>query len=112
MTSRNGKENILLALAIGALFGAGAALLLAPQSGEKTRRDIRRLGRRARDKAEALKTQLTDSIDHMAEGVWDKIQEDFDRGREWTDQTLADLQKALDSGKEFISGEIDRIRNS
>ncbi|HEX7941255.1 MAG TPA: YtxH domain-containing protein, partial [Gemmatimonadaceae bacterium] len=46
-------------LAIGLLFGAGAALLMAPQSGEETRdlleRRARRLGHRAADRWDDLR---------------------------------------------------------
>jgi gas vesicle protein len=38
----------MVAFALGALAGAAAALLLAPQSGEKTRRKVRDTVRRAR----------------------------------------------------------------
>jgi gas vesicle protein len=39
----------MVAFALGALAGAAAALLLAPQSGEKTRRKVRDTVRRARE---------------------------------------------------------------
>jgi gas vesicle protein len=45
-------------LLVGALVGAGAALLLAPQSGEETRTTIRRKARVAR---------------HRANDAWDEL---------------------------------------
>ncbi len=44
--------SILSALAIGALVGAGVALLFAPQSGVETRDQIAQRGREVKDRAE------------------------------------------------------------
>lgn len=110
MAPKNEKANTLLAFTVGSVLGAGIALLLAPQSGEQTRRDVRRMGKKALDKTQALRTELSDSIDTMADEVWERVREEIDRGREWTDNNIRDLQRALDSGRDFIRGEIDKIR--
>jgi gas vesicle protein len=52
--------SILIAFAAGAIVGAGIALLYAPQSGEETRRMLA-------DKAEELKRNAKDSIEHGKE---------------------------------------------
>jgi hypothetical protein len=49
-------------LLVGALVGAGAALLLAPQSGLETRTAIRRRARFARDRASDAWMQLADEL--------------------------------------------------
>ncbi len=110
MAPKHQKTNTLLALSVGTALGAGLALLFAPQSGRKTRRDIGRLGGKALDKTQAVRKELCDSIDTMADEVWDKVQGEFDRGREWTEQSIQDLERALEAGKKFIHGEIDKIR--
>ena len=67
-------------LLLGNLIGAGAMLLLAPQSGKKTRRQIRRKGRKVRKQTAVIlhdgvdqirdKTQqVTTSIQDQAEGL-------------------------------------------
>lgn len=59
---RGSARPFVAGLLIGALVGAGIALLFAPQSGEETRRLIRRRARRlaadARDKYEELKERV------------------------------------------------------
>jgi gas vesicle protein len=51
----------------GAGIGAGAALLYAPQSGRRTRRDLRRFGAQQFERVRDLGENLTDYMgDHMA----------------------------------------------
>ena len=111
MAAKKGNTDTLLALAVGAFVGAGIALLFAPQSGKQTRRDVRRLGEKALDKTQTLRTEICNSIDNMADEVWNKVQEDFDQGRKWTQKTFTDLQKILNTGKDYIQDGIDKIRS-
>ena len=53
---------------IGLALGAGVALLLAPQSGEETRRELARRARRAQDAAK-------DFVEDVSGTVADKFQE-------------------------------------
>lgn len=110
MAPKSGNKNTLLALAVGAFAGAGIALLFAPQSGKETRRDVRRLGKKALDKTQSLRTELCGSIDRMADEVWDKVRQDLDNGRKWTEKSFAELQRVLNSGRDYIRDGIDKIR--
>ena len=53
-------------LLVGALVGAGAALLLAPQSGSETRTAIRRRARFARHRASDAWAELADELAAVA----------------------------------------------
>jgi gas vesicle protein len=61
MTNHRTNED-LLAFLLGAVVGAGAALLLAPQSGEETRRRIgdtaRRLGHDLDERTQGVRQEL------------------------------------------------------
>lgn len=110
MASKSGNKNTILALVVGAVAGAGIALLFAPQSGKETRRDIHRMGTKAMDKTQALKVELCSSVDHMADEVWGKVLKDLEQGREWTGKSIAELQRVLNSGRDYIRDGIDKIR--
>jgi gas vesicle protein len=62
-------RNIILFF-IGGLVGAGLALLLAPQSGRKTRQKISAASKDARSSAESYYAQTRNKIEHAAE--WSK----------------------------------------
>jgi gas vesicle protein len=59
---RESTRPFMAGLLIGALVGAGLALLLAPHSGEETRRIIRRRARK-------LATDVQDRYDDLADRV-------------------------------------------
>ncbi len=59
---------IILGSLLGGLVGAGLMLLLAPQSGEKTRKQMRRKGR-------DFRVHTTDSIEDGADAVRTKSHE-------------------------------------
>lgn len=49
----NNTTELILAFLLGGLVGAGAALLMAPQSGKETREKIREMAKEWEEKAEA-----------------------------------------------------------
>jgi gas vesicle protein len=79
MTTKSVLKTLGIACA-GAGIGAAAALLFAPQSGRKTRRDLRRFGARQFDRACDLGENLTDYVgEHMAPVV---------QGSQWLRQKI------------------------
>jgi gas vesicle protein len=101
-------KGALLFLA-GSLVGVGLALLFAPQSGKRTRRDVADFGKMAQKKSKAVQLELRRAIDGLTEDVSEKIQDGVDRGRQWTDTTTQGILEALNSGKDYIRNEIDKV---
>ena len=54
--------SMLLSFLLGGIVGAGLALLLAPQSGEETRKKIRDLAEDVKDKAAGYADKTKDKI--------------------------------------------------
>jgi len=77
---------------IGLAFGAGVALLLAPQSGEETRRAVARRARRAQEVAQ-------DFVEDVSGTVADKFQEVRATVEERIEATLG----AVDDKKRRVS---------
>ena len=71
----------LLVLA-GAILGAGAALLVAPQSGRQTRRDIARYARKTGRKLEGVAGEVAESVAGMADAVEEKAEELLQKGKD------------------------------
>jgi gas vesicle protein len=106
------NRNTAAALLAGALLGAGVALLFAPQSGRKTRRDIRQFAEKAGNKVEAARLELQHSIDNIIVDVEDKLQQGLACGMDWTDSKIVDLRRALDAARKSIAGEIEKLQST
>ncbi len=86
-------SNVLVAFLVGAVAGGVAALLLAPASGEETRRKIKETLRRAKDKAaEELEQAKEYAASHK-----EAIKEAYQEGKEA-------YQKSLKKHSEVPSG--------
>jgi gas vesicle protein len=96
----------------GSWLGAGVALLFAPHSGRKTRRDLSHFAKKTRNRVEAAQIELRHSIDNIVGDAAVRIEEGLDRGIDWTDGKISALRCALDAGKKFIQGEIEKIQSS
>ena len=58
----NGTINFFVGMLLGAAVGAGVALLMAPQSGKRTRRQLLKAVNTARDSAGSRIGDLTDEV--------------------------------------------------
>lgn len=58
---------VVLSFFIGTVIGAGVALLVAPEEGEKTRRKIGDLAEDVREKAEDSFEEVTDTVTTLLE---------------------------------------------
>ena len=112
MGFRNQQANTAAVFATGALIGAAVALLFAPQSGRKTRRDIRQFAEKVGSKAEAARLELQHSIENIIEDTEEKLREGLAGGMDWTDSKIAALRSALESVRKSVAGEIDKIQKA
>lgn len=102
----NQVEGFVAGLVVGGLSGAGAMLLLAPQSGKKTRAQIMQKGNalrkqtvksvegavaEARDKAHQINADVHEQVGDLQQRGQDVVDEQRDN----LGQTLKDLGKAV-----------------
>lgn len=87
------------AFLLGLVLGAGAALLLAPQSGEETRRVLRERGRRVRDAVSERADELVDRVEGGYERARERLEEGFEHARRTVEEKRSDAKDAVEAGK-------------
>jgi gas vesicle protein len=98
----------LAGLLIGSLAGAGTMLLLAPQSGKKTRAQIQQKSIELRDQTvetvEDAVTQARTKAHQITTGVREKAEELQQRGQAMLDEQREHLSAVVESGKTLVHG--------
>ncbi len=110
MDDRN--DNVMmgtLLVVVGAILGAGAALLVAPQSGRETRRDIARYTRKAGRKVEGVAGEVAESVAEMADAVEEKAEELLEKGKDLSRESREAVLAALNEGQERLGRQRDRL---
>ena len=102
---------------LGALVGAGLALLLAPQSGEETQADIKKQARRFRAQAEervrAAQEELEGRLDQARAGVESRmegVRGAVESGRQAAREARSDLERRLEQSKASYRAGVDAAR--
>jgi gas vesicle protein len=99
---------VLTGLLIGVLAGAGAMLLLAPQSGKKTRTQIRRKGRDLREQAtdamEGRVHQVRAKAHKFTTNIYDQAEDLQQRGKDVVDQQKERWSSVVEAGKTAVQG--------
>jgi gas vesicle protein len=84
---------------LGVAIGAAAALLLAPQSGAATRRDLRRSARRARRAAHDLAGDISTRVTDTFEQARDRVEHGIDTARQAIDLKKRQVSRAMEAGR-------------
>jgi len=87
---------------IGLAIGAGAALLFAPQSGEQTRRDIARRGRRIKLRAREAAEDLRDKAEETYQDAIDSAREAVGRGKRQVSRAVGTGRAAAHQAREDL----------
>ena len=107
------------AFVVGALVGAGLALLFAPRSGEETQAELRERARRLRDTAEdrvrEAQRNLEERLDHAREGVqsrMDEVRDAVEAGRTAAHEARGDLERKLERSKAAYRAGVQAAREA
>ena len=85
---------------LGALIGAGVALLFAPRSGRETRADIGRRARAAQDRVRDVATDVTDQVVDTFETARSRIEEQIESARSAIVNKKEQVSRAMEAGRE------------
>ena len=104
---------------LGALVGAGIALLFAPQSGAETQEEIRERARRlkvsAEERVRAVQEELESRLEQARVGVQtriDGVRTAVDSGRVAAREARADLERRLEQSTAAYRAGIDAARGA
>jgi gas vesicle protein len=84
---------------IGLALGAGIALLLAPKSGEDTRREIADGVKRAREAAVDAVEGITETVAETLNGARNKVSEGIESARDAVDLRRRQVSSAVEAGR-------------
>ena len=87
----------LLILA-GGIVGAGLALLFAPQSGQRTRKDIVRYSRKTKDRANEAVDDLSATVSDLVDSIGDKTDDLLEKGKVVAGSARKDLIRLIEEG--------------
>jgi gas vesicle protein len=88
-----------LMLVAGGIIGAGVALLFAPQSGKRTRKDIVRIAKKTRHKAEDVVDNFSDTLSDMVEAVGEKASDILDQGKDLAYDAKKEVLRVIEDGQ-------------
>jgi gas vesicle protein len=104
---------------LGALVGAGIALLLAPKAGVDTQEDLKRQARKLRSAAEErvreAQRQIEERLGEVREGVQtrlDNVKEAVSAGRTAATDARTDLEKRLQRSKAAYRAGVQAAREA
>lgn len=82
----------------GGVIGAGLALLLAPQSGARTRKDIIRYSKKARHRADDVVDDLAHNVADLVETISEKTDDLLEKGKDMAGGARKDLIRLIEEG--------------
>jgi len=84
---------------MGLAIGAGLALLLAPRTGEETRRDLQRRARKIGDQAQDLVSEVTESVTNTLHAAKDRVENSIDSTRNAVEIKRRQVSNAVHAGR-------------
>lgn len=90
MSERDNSSSAVLAFLLGGVLGAAAALLLAPASGQKTRRKVR---------------EWLDEIEEKGKDFWEEKEGILQEGKEVLEEKVEKLKRAAEAGRKAFNKE-------
>jgi gas vesicle protein len=110
---RRDDLNFLAALGlitVGAILGAGVALLLAPRTGEETRELLREKGTDLARRAQERGSEFAKRAQETVGDAQQRAQEYLGKGREVVEEKSAQLRAAFEAGRSAMRDEISKLR--
>jgi len=87
-----------LMILAGGIVGAGLALLFAPQSGQRTRKDLLRYAKKTKRRAGEAADDLSANISDLVDTIGDKTDDLLEKGKDVAGSARKDLIRLIEEG--------------
>jgi gas vesicle protein len=82
----------------GGIVGAGVALLMAPQSGQRTRKDIARYARKTKNRANDVVDDLSATVSDLVDTLGEKTDDLLDKGKDVAGSARKEVIRLIEEG--------------
>lgn len=109
---KNDVTEKAMTFVLGGLLGASVALLFAPQTGDKTRKQIVKYGKKAGSRTQEFVGQIGESLDDVIGDILEAGTDGLQKGKKLTDRARTEILDVLDAGKKYIDeerGKLERL---
>ena len=96
-------------LCAGAIVGVAIALLYAPQSGFRTKKNIKKFARKTLDRIDDLQGDIRNHVSDWVDEMTEIVQDGVGRGKKIGEEGYEQLLQAFDSAKECVEDGRSRI---
>jgi gas vesicle protein len=86
----------------GAMLGAAIALLYAPQSGVRTRKDIRKFAGKTMDDLDGLQGDIREQVSDWVDGMTEIVKDGVDRGKKLSAEGYERVLQGFDNAKKCV----------
>jgi gas vesicle protein len=93
---------------VGAAIGAGVALLFAPQSGERTRRDLTRRGKKLKHRAQETLEEFADEVQTRGRDLKESVEEFADDVMDEVKEKRRTVERSADRAVSSARDEMER----
>ncbi len=111
-STSNDVGSFVVGLAVGALLGAAAALLFAPQSGEETRAQIQQRGIELRDQASAAYEDARHKVEETAQEARTRAEKLAAEARARAEELQSKGKAAIEEGSTRLQSVLGRKAES
>jgi gas vesicle protein len=102
----SGLADFVMAFSLGALFGAGLALILAPQSGEKTRKELEKKSKKWKKQAGKKFDSASETLKETG-GEWLEDAEEI--VEDWTSEIAEAVEDGIKAIRSTVEDEIGKV---
>ncbi len=112
MDNKDTGVKVVGAFLLGGIVGAGLALLLAPQSGKRTREDIAWVATKAKRRAGDIAEDVTHSVKHVLDDVNELLSGVISHGKDLTEDVRKRLLGIIEEGQKTFAEQREKILRS